>query len=138
MILYKRAALVLSLAALMASCNQTPQDTVQTDSASQELRSRPELGTLQPGKFQTIHQNLKVNLVFVGYKQGSGSREVNLNTFKKILPSQYKTINRFPSFYGATDYTGNNFGYDYKIKFADKSFENAFFKHLSSIAVENH
>jgi hypothetical protein len=140
MILYKRVALVFSLAALMASCNQTPTatDALQVDgsSASQDLRSRPELETLQPGKFQFIHQNLKVNLVFVGYNQGDGPRGVNLNTFKKVLPSRYKAINRIPSDYGTPEFTGNNFGYDYKIKFADKSFENAFFKHLSHLAIE--
>jgi hypothetical protein len=138
MILYKRAALVLSLAALMASCNQTPtQEALQADNAaSQDLRSQPKFDTLQPGKFQSIHQDLKINLVFVGYNKGDGPREVDLNAFKKVLPSKYKAINRIPSLYGAPEYTGNNFGYDYKIKFADKSFENAFFKHLSNIAVE--
>jgi hypothetical protein len=137
--MYKRIALFLSLAALMASCNQTPTpDSLQADdAATQDLRNRPlELETLQPGKFQFVHQNLKVNLVFVGYKQGDGPRGVNLNTFKKILPNKYKAINILPSYYGAPEYTGTSFGYDYNIKFAGKDFENAFFKHLSNIAVE--
>ncbi len=135
--MYKRIALILGLAALMASCNQTPpQEAIQADSAavSQDLRSRPELETLQPGKFKFIHQDLKINLVFVGYNQNNGARGVNLNTFKKVLPSKYKAVNRGPSFYGTPEYAGTSFGYDYNIKFADKSFENAFFKHLSSIA----
>ena len=136
--MYKRVALVFVLAALMASCNQTPTpDSAQADAAAQDLRGRPiELETLQPGKFQFVHQNLKINLVFVGYNQGDGPRGVNLNTFKKILPSKYKAVNRGPSFYGTNDYAGTSFGYDYKIKFAGKDFENAFFKHLSSIAIE--
>ena len=135
--MYKRVALVFALAALMASCNQTPTPDSAQAAAAQDLRGRPiELETLQPGKFQFVHQNLKINLVFVGYNQGDGPRGVNLNTFKKILPSKYKAVNRGPSFYGTNDYAGTSFGYDYKIKFAGKDFENAFFKHLSSIAIE--
>src|SRR5262245_34767788 len=40
-------------------------------------RTAPALTTLKPGGFREITQNLKVNVVFVGYEPGAGSRDIN-------------------------------------------------------------
>jgi hypothetical protein len=57
----------------------------------------PQLQTLEPGSFREIAQNLKVNVVFVGF---NGSTAIDSAAFKGALPATYRSINRYPDFYG--------------------------------------
>ena len=94
----------------------------------------PTLDTLEPGAFRDIEQDLTVNVVFVGYEQGAGYQDIDQTAFLSELPSTYRAINRFPSFYKGNEFLGLTFHYDYNLVYADDSFEDAFFGYLGSIA----
>jgi hypothetical protein len=116
-------AVLILLVLFLASCSQVPPSG-----------TLPKANLLSPGETIEITQKLPVNIVFVGFEQGSAQQDINLFSFKSGLASAYQSINRFPSYYGALEYTGNNFEYDYTIRFADKTFEDNFFSYLTSIA----
>ena len=94
----------------------------------------PALSTLEPGGFRDIAQDLKVNVVFVGYEPGAGNRAIDEDAFRGELASTYRAINRFPSFYTGNEFLGLTFDYDYNLVYADAAFEDAFFGYLGSIA----
>ena len=96
----------------------------------------PTFIALQPGQSQKIEQNLQINVVFVGYHQGSGPRDINETAFRAGLPQTYSSVNREPEFYGLSSPTGLRFNYSYNVVYASAAFENAFFAYLTSIAVE--
>ena len=64
-----------------------------------EIYAAPELTTLRPGQFHEINQNLAVNIVFVGYEQGTGPRDINEANFRAGLPSRYRAMVISPSLY---------------------------------------
>ncbi len=94
--------------------------------------------TLKPGQFREIEHNLNVNLVFVGYEQGSGPQDINEQRFRELLPGTHRGVARFPSdpdsFSNGTFYTGQKYTFSHNIVYADAAFENAFFGYLTSIA----
>ena len=94
----------------------------------------PVLSTLEPGGFRNLEQDLTINVVFVGYEPGNGFQDINEAAFLSELPSTYRTINRYPSFYFGNQFLGVDFNYDYNVVYADTTFEDAFFVYLSSIA----
>lgn len=93
----------------------------------------PSLSTLEPGGFLDIEQTLDVNVVFVGYEQGPGNQEIDETAFLDELPSTYRTVNRYPSFYKGNEFMGLTFNYDYNLVYAGEEFENAFFGYLDSV-----
>jgi hypothetical protein len=95
----------------------------------------PNLGTLQPGGFRDIAQDLTINVVFVGYEPGAGARDVNPDALLAELPETYRVANRYPKLYGLPAFLGLTFNYDYNLVYADSAFEDAFFGYLSSIAL---
>jgi hypothetical protein len=98
--------------------------------------SPPALTTLQPGGFQTISQDLTVNVVFVGYERGAGDRDLDEGAFMEGLPAGYSTISRYPALYGLASGLGLDFTYDYNLVYAGAAFEDAFFDYLDSIATD--
>lgn len=94
----------------------------------------PALTTLEPGGFRAIEQDLNINIVFVGYEPGGGSMEIDESAFLGELPSMYRTVNRYPSFYFGNEFLGVDFNFDYNLVYADATFENDFFGYLASIA----
>ena len=93
----------------------------------------PTFTTLQPGQFREIEQNLRVNIVFVGYGTFAN---VNQTIFKSWLPTSYRSINRVSSdASGKLDPTGNRFTFDYNVVTSPAAFDDAFFNYLSAIAV---
>ncbi|HSM71968.1 MAG TPA: hypothetical protein VK851_10535, partial [Anaerolineales bacterium] len=95
----------------------------------------PTLSTLEPGGFLTLEQDLTINVVFVGYEQDGGYQDIDEAAFLSELPSEYRTISRFPAFYGIESFLGVDFNFNYNLVHADTTFEDAFFGHLGSIAV---
>jgi len=95
----------------------------------------PNFTTLQPGQFREIEQNLRINIVFVGYRTvGSVNQSFLLNN----LPHTYRAENREPSFFtsnGEPEFTGNKFNFTYNIVNSTQAFDDAYFSYLSSIAV---
>ncbi|GHG03613.1 hypothetical protein GCM10017783_15150 [Deinococcus piscis] len=121
----------LSLSLLSACGGGTPPTPTDYSSLKQ----------IKPGEDTKIETNLKVNVVFVGYRQSAPgqvttARQVDLQDFRATLPSTYDTIARIPSAYGRTEYTGNKFNYSYNYVFADQAFENDFFQYLSATGQE--
>lgn len=84
----------------------------------------PTLTTLQPGGFRTLQQNLEINVVLVGFDP------VDTAAFESQLPQTYRTILRYPAFYGIQQFLGNDFTFDYNFVDASSTFENAFFTWL--------
>ncbi|QFP77582.1 hypothetical protein [Deinococcus sp. AJ005] len=134
-------ALALSLS-LLSACGDgnspapTPQPNPQpTPQPVPTPIDFSKLKTLKPGQQDTIRTRLKVNIVFVGYRQTSPgqiatARQINTGDFKEILPKSYEAIARIPSSYGREEPTGNAFDYQYNYVFADKGFEDSFFDYL--------
>jgi hypothetical protein len=151
--------IIVALTALIiAACGQsptsTPTDTANTvpeystgDLVQSEgelftaTRSPNQLQTLAAGQFRSLDQIMLVNIVMVGYEQGGGSRDINESRLRSQLPQRYETFNRDGFYY--KDQAGNQikerigvkFRYRYNLRYANQSFENNFFKYLSSIAV---
>jgi hypothetical protein len=91
----------------------------------------PAMSTLEPGGFREIQQNLKVNVVFIGF---SGATAINPTAFQAALPATYRAINRDADFYGLRQYTGNRFNFSYNVVQASPGYADALFSYLSSIA----
>jgi hypothetical protein len=93
----------------------------------------PTLGTLQPGGFQDISQDLAINVVFVGYEPGAGVLDIDQAAFLGELSSTYRAVNRYPSFYKGYEFLGLIFNFQYNLVYADAAFEDALFGYLDSI-----
>ena len=130
----KALGMALLGASLLAACGGNQPEELAPTSFGQ-------LSTLKPGELGTIEQTLKVNIVNIGYAatspgQVTGARDLNFSSLREGLPATYQTINRYPSFYGNNELTGNNFTFDYNYVTAPKSFEDEFFAFLNSSGKE--
>lgn len=94
----------------------------------------PDLSTLEPGGFRDISQDLTINVVFVGYEEGAGDRDIEEDAFLSELSQTYRAINRFPSFYFGNEFLGLTFNYNYNLVYAGDAFEDAFFGYMAGIA----
>lgn len=102
-------------------------------SALATAAAQPSFNTLQPGQFREIEQNLRINIVFVGYRTFGN---VNTAFLLANLPKTYRAVNRFPSLTtGQLEFTGNKFNFSYNIVNSTQGFDNAYFAYLNSIAV---
>ena len=108
--------------------------TLPTTIAGAGKSTPPTLSVLEPGGFRNLEQDLRINVVFVGYEQGAGAQEIDQAAFLGELPSTYRTVNRYPSFYFGNEFLGVDFSYNYNLVYADTSFEDAFFGYMDSIA----
>jgi len=95
------------------------------------LAAGPALQTLEPGAFREIPQGLDVNVVFVGF---SGTTAVDTSAFKAAMPATYRSIHRYPNFYGQRQSTGNRFNFNYTVVNANATYADALFGYLSSAA----
>jgi hypothetical protein len=101
----------------------------------------PSFTTLQPGQKREIDQNLQINIVFVGFRPGTGPRDINEEAFRARLPHRYRTLVERPSLYVPSNneedqvWNGNSFHYDYNIVYADSQFEDALFTYLPTISI---
>lgn len=124
------AATLLGLSLLVACGDPAPTPpTVPTDFSS--------LTSLKPGQQDIINTKLKINVVFIGYRQTlpgqvATARQVDTTDFQQTLPKTYNSIARIPSAYGRHEYTGNSFDYQYNYVFADKAFEDDYFAFLNA------
>lgn len=89
--------------------------------------STPNFTTLQPGQFREITQNLRINIVFVGFQRGTGPQDINEAELKSILTPYYRTYNL-----SKHEWLGNRYNYDYHVVYANTAFENSFFTFLSA------
>lgn len=93
----------------------------------------PRLTTLRPGGTTPLAENVPVNVVFIGYRKGTGPQQLDESTFRAQLASAGDTVARQPLFYGVEQPTNLSFNYQYQVTYANRTFEDAFFKHLTKI-----
>ncbi|WP_019586503.1 hypothetical protein [Deinococcus apachensis] len=130
----KAVGLALLSASLLVACGGGTPPTEDPDSFGQ-------LGTLQPGARATIKQKLRINIVNIGYRstlpgQVAGPRDLNFESMRQELPDTYQTINRYPSYYGNKELSGNDFEFEYNYVDAGQAFEDAFFTFLGQNGAE--
>src|SRR5689334_9906381 len=87
----------------------------------------PHLGYLDPGGQPRLTEKVPVNVVFVGYTP-------NRADFLAGLAKKYEPVVRSRLVYGVTEKLGITYTYDYKLKYTDKSYQDAFFKQLGKLA----
>ena len=104
----------------------------------------PPLQHLRPGQHADIVQPVPVTVVFVGLEPGPGPTDIDA---ARLLASQLpanRVVDRTTRYYERTgDYEGRlepatiglTYRYEYRSVFAGPAFEQAFFDHLSSVAV---
>lgn len=85
--------------------------------------------TLDPGDTSALTQTLTVNVVLVGFDQGTGMDQVDQAGLLTGLPTTHTPLDM--------QATGSlTFNYRYNVVWADQAFEDEFFSYLSSIAVD--
>ncbi|MFC4426465.1 hypothetical protein [Deinococcus navajonensis] len=130
----KTLGIALLSVSLLAACGTTGTP-VETPVPTPDPTSFGTLTTLKPGARAEINQKLKVNIVNIGYGstlpgQVTSPRDLNFSDMAQQLPETYQTINRYPSFYGNNELTGNNFEFEYNYVNASQAFQDEFFKFL--------
>ena len=83
------------------------------------------LHTLKPGEIRTIKQDLRVNVVLIGFDWGSGVQEVDKAALLKSLPASLRQPQQ-----------SLEFTYRYRLLSTPPRFERRFFSYLTSIAVD--
>jgi hypothetical protein len=86
---------------------------------------------LEPGGLTRFDERVTVNVVFVGFDE----RDVPWRAVRAELPSDAEPRVRSRSFYGIDERLGLDYSYDYRPYYTSRSWEDAFFRYLSSIAV---
>lgn len=94
--------------------------------------SPPTLHMLRPGQVGYLVEPLPINVVFVGYEQGGGPRDIDPAGFLADQPELTAALARMPLYFGFVQPTYTVSLLDYRITFADAAFEDAFFGFLSS------
>ncbi|WP_328469855.1 hypothetical protein OHA21_02950 [Actinoplanes sp. NBC_00393] len=90
----------------------------------------PGFGYLDPGGQPRLVEKVPVNVVFVGYEPA----QVAKSKFLAELAGSYQPVVRSRLYYDITEKIGITYKYDYRLTYANKSYENAFFGQLSKLA----
>ncbi|GAA1609973.1 hypothetical protein [Actinoplanes couchii] len=90
----------------------------------------PSLSYLKPGGQPRLVEKVPVNVVFVGYEPS----QVAKNAFLGELAPGYEPVVRSRLWYGETEKLGITYKYDYRLTYANQSYEDRFFKQLGKLA----
>jgi len=90
----------------------------------------PTYDHLNPGGQPRLTEKVPVNVVFVGYEPA----QVSKSTFLAGLPRRYEPVVRSRLAYDIVEKLGIRYSYDYKVRYADRAYENRFFGELSRLA----
>lgn len=120
-----RAGLVLGLVVAAAFAAPTLAPAAATDP--------PPLQVLSPGFVGHVAEVMPLNVVFVGYDEGSGVRDISAERFLDGQAELTAGIARYPLLFGRLLPTYTAMFPDYRLRFADQAFEDAFFGHLLAI-----
>ncbi|MBM2616455.1 hypothetical protein JIG36_12895 [Actinoplanes sp. LDG1-06] len=85
---------------------------------------------LDPGGPPRLTETVPVNVVFVGYEPGA----VGKAAFSGELARKYEPVVRSRLTYDVVEKLGITYKYNYRLKYADKTYEDRFFKQLSKLA----
>jgi hypothetical protein len=116
----KRAAILLTAATLAAGVFASPS------AGGAPTR----FDHLDPGGQPNLVEKLPVNVVFIGHERG----DVDKAQFLSGLAERYEPIVRSRAFYGIGETLGITYKYTYKIKYADRHYEDRFFRALGRMA----
>jgi hypothetical protein len=90
----------------------------------------PDFDHLEPGGQPRLVERLPVNVVFIGYDVS----QVNPATFFGALPRNYEPVVRRRLDYGVKEPLGITYRYDYRVRYADKAYQDKFFRQLKRLA----
>jgi hypothetical protein len=83
----------------------------------------------RPPGTEIFTQETPINLVFIGYNEN----QIRKHDLLSGLPDKYMPVVRYPQFYGVPGRdVGLKFKFEYEVKFANREFENDFFRYLSN------
>ena len=116
----KRASILITAAALVAA-------TFATSSAG---GAPPRFDHLDPGGQPTLREKVPVNVVFIGHDRA----DIDDAKFRGGLSRKYEPVVQSRLFYGIQEKLGITYKYDYKIKYADRQYEDRFFRKLGRMA----
>nr|BFE76883.1 hypothetical protein GCM10020092_101840 [Actinoplanes digitatis] len=85
---------------------------------------------LHPGGQPRLAEKVPVNVVFLGYEPN----EVGKAAYLSGLPRAYEPVVRSRLIYGQTEKLGIRYTYDYRVTYANRSYEDKFFKRLGALA----
>lgn len=85
-----------------------------------------DFGHLDPGGPATLAERLPVNVVFIGYDL----EQIPRQTFVAGLPVKTTPVVRLPELYGIKSPLGIDYTYDYRLTYANRAYEEAFFNQL--------
>ncbi|MDY7091046.1 MAG: hypothetical protein SYR96_38935 [Actinomycetota bacterium] len=117
----RRGAFIALLVAAMVGASATP-----AGAAAPAYRYK----FLTPGGQPSLTETVPVNVVFVGYEPG----QVGAGAFKGELARKYEPVVRSRLAYDVVEKLGITYKYDYRLKYADRAYENKFFKQLGKLA----
>ncbi|MFK4088971.1 hypothetical protein ACI2LF_32955 [Kribbella sp. NPDC020789] len=90
----------------------------------------PQFEHLEPGAQPKLAERVPVNVVLLGYKPGS----VDLAALNGALPVSHKPKQITRLLAGIDETIGLDYTYDYRLRYADQSYQNRFFTQLASFA----
>ncbi|MFF5081715.1 hypothetical protein ACFY36_32090 [Actinoplanes sp. NPDC000266] len=114
----RRSVFIVVLTAVLVGAGATPAGAASPTYKYQFLN---------PGGQPRLTEKVPVNVVFVGY-------EPNRAAFTGQLAKKYEPVVRSRLNYGVVEKLGITYTYDYKLRYADKSYENRFFSQLTKMA----
>ncbi|WJK39550.1 hypothetical protein O7608_24275 [Solwaraspora sp. WMMA2056] len=85
---------------------------------------------LNPGGAPKLTEKVPVNVVFLGYQPA----QVDRDAYLAGLPSGYEPVVRSRLWYDQVEKLGLTYTYDYRVRYADKRYENRFFAELGRLA----
>ncbi len=90
----------------------------------------PQFEHLKPGAQPELAERVPLNVVLLGYKPGS----VDLAALNGALPVNHKPKQITRLLAGIDETIGLDYTYDYRIQYADQSYQNRFFQQLAGFA----
>src|SRR5687768_14793538 len=117
----RRSAFIVSMIAVLIGASATPAGAAAPTTSYHFLK---------PGGQPKLVEKVPVNVVFVGYEPN----QVAASAFTGQLAKKYEPVVRSRLSYGVTEKLGITYTYDYKLKYADRAYENSFFTQLGKLA----
>ncbi len=91
--------------------------------------AEPALGTIEPGHLASLHEDVPVQVVFVGYDED----QVDQASFLSTMPSEYRPVIRSRLSYDQVEYLGITYRFTYDVTFTDEPWEDTFFTALAAL-----
>jgi hypothetical protein len=117
----RRTAFIIAMTAVLIGASATPAGAAAPTTSYKFLN---------PGGQPKLVEKVPVNVVFVGYEPG----QVSQSAFAGQLATKYEPVVRSRLLYGVTEKLGITYTYDYRVKYADRAYEDRFFKQLGKLA----